>query len=1148
MSEHAWVIDNLAAYVAGGLDAEECERVDVHVASCEPCAAALQDARAFDHGMESLFASTRPAPALEDRIIQVFRATSRPRSQPHWGRKLAWGAAATVALGATGAGVSYLSQGDGLRFPGALSDDQTTIATNNLRAYGVAASRSIREENGLLPYIEQDNLYNTAKQVESQKHAPSAQDGAKLDNTLSEFYPPAMALVVEDESKIHSRLQKEPENRPVQVQDGTSNTVVNGQVAREEVKSEWKRVRDPKTQFYTVPESAKNVGDRVSVFDMQNNFNTGRPNYLFFGTSAQNANGNNNGNNAGNNQGGFGGQGGGVGGGGLGGMMGGPPAGMMGGGPGMMGGAGMGMMGGGQSAQKQGGGRGPGAGGGPPLPTRGFQTDGRKVSDKEDTGSTARTPPPATTGLGTSAGEWKDAGKPTDGLSKSSTYSLFVPDQHRAKLDTQKTEGKELKDGEKTQVASSPQRDSNPGTGLGQGQADPKKTQPPQEQVAARKVIRSGDIEFEVKSFDSAQAAVTELVTNIKGAFVATVNSDKLPNGKVRGSLVVRVPPDALDSLVLALRKELGKDGELKGLKIGSQDITKQYYDLESRLKAAKTMQERLLKIIADGKGEIKQLLEAEKELGVWRTKIEEFEGEIRYYNSVVSLSTLNVVLAEKEIRAAVDVVEREMVETGIEVEDVDKAREATLTAVAEAKGRVTKAELKQFAAGQYNATLNFEVPADKAGAIRDRLRQIGTMVRLEINRTVQAEGGQATRDAKIRRGDAVFAVSIYNVTGMGVRETTNMQIAAADVPVAYRGLLDAVSKVKGRVITGQLNEQDPSNVTATLEFEVRRADDAAIQAAITAAGETVSRNVSRAAANQNLTDAKVKYQVNLRDVSQLLVRETTTLALAAPDVTAAYKSLQEVVAKVKGRVVKAQLNENDRNNIRAEFSFEVRRADEAAVQAALAAGGEVITRAVARSDQKQDVTDSRVRYETRLFNAAAIDPRETTKLLIVVDDVEAKAGVFAALVKEAGGRIYLSDVGHEAKGSVEAKLGYDVPLNAAPTLIDQLKRSGTVRAQGAIRNPQAPDGKLATARINLTLVSTDLIVPQDNGLWPQIRNGLSTSARFLLFSLSWIIFGVLVVLPWALLAYGAYRLGRRLFAPTPAMSTPSSTPSGSAS
>ena len=121
---------------------------------------------------------------------------------------------------------------------------------------------------------------------------------------------------------------------------------------------------------------------------------------------------------------------------------------------------------------------------------------------------------------------------------------------------------------------------------------------------------------------------------------MATVSSDKLPNGKVKGSIAVRVPPEHLDSLVLDLRKELGKAGELKGQRIGSQDITKQYTDLESRLRAARTMETRLLQIIKEGKGEIKQLLEAEKELGVWRTRIEECEGELRYYGNLVSLST----------------------------------------------------------------------------------------------------------------------------------------------------------------------------------------------------------------------------------------------------------------------------------------------------------------------------------------------------------------------------------------------------------------------------------------------------------------------------------------------------------------------------
>ncbi|VTR95161.1 : DUF4349 [Gemmata massiliana] len=74
-----------------------------------------------------------------------------------------------------------------------------------------------------------------------------------------------------------------------------------------------------------------------------------------------------------------------------------------------------------------------------------------------------------------------------------------------------------------------------------------------------RIVIRSGDIEFEVESFDAAAATVTKLVSGLKGAFVGTVNSDKLSNGKVRGAVTMRVPAEHLDGLMLDLRRELGK-------------------------------------------------------------------------------------------------------------------------------------------------------------------------------------------------------------------------------------------------------------------------------------------------------------------------------------------------------------------------------------------------------------------------------------------------------------------------------------------------------------------------------------------------------------------------------------------------------------
>src|SRR5262249_27189244 len=166
--------------------------------------------------------------------------------------------------------------------------------------------------------------------------------------------------------------------------------------------------------------------------------------------------------------------------------------------------------------------------------------------------------------------------------------------------------------------------------GGGKEQSQTDSQQPPQQ--FQRKIIRTGEVEYEIESFDTSVITITKLVEEEAG-FIATVNSDKPPNGRPRGVVVVRAPPERLDPLLLKLRGM----GELKSQNIRSQDVGRQYYDLESRLKAARAMETRLLEIIKTGKGEIKDLLLAEKELGEWRTKIESYEGEKRYYDNQVS-------------------------------------------------------------------------------------------------------------------------------------------------------------------------------------------------------------------------------------------------------------------------------------------------------------------------------------------------------------------------------------------------------------------------------------------------------------------------------------------------------------------------------
>jgi glycine cleavage system regulatory protein len=640
--------------------------------------------------------------------------------------------------------------------------------------------------------------------------------------------------------------------------------------------------------------------------------------------------------------------------------------------------------------------------------------------------------------------------------------------------------------------------------------------------VVQRKVIRSGEMKFEVDSFDSAVEKIIKITAEESG-LIATVDSEQLPNGKMRGSVVVRVPPERLDTLVLKLRAL----GELKSQKIGSQDVTKKYTDLESRLRAARAMEERLLEMIKNGKGEIEHLLLAEKELGVWRTKIEEIEGELRYYNNVIALSTLTIGLAEKEIRAAAALTETERVQMGIEVEDVEQAHREALQAVDEADGLVTKSELKQHAAEQFSAIIHFEVARDAAGPLRDRLRQIGHVARLEIDRVQQAEAGSdRPRDARtVVRKDTQFVVSLYNVANVAPRETIHVNLVCTDTEAAYKTILERVQQAGGRVVTSSLKSQHSQKTIGSVQFEVPVAVADEVLTDVKAAGEVMRLEVTENPDSQNVTKSKRGFNVQLWAMGLVAPRKTIVLQVATDDVPAGYRMLQEAVRKAKGRILNAQLNEQDKQNITAALDFDIPRDDQPALSAVLDTVGEVFSRNVTRSQDDENVIDSKVRLQVALINQAGIPPRETITLGIEVGDVDQVTTALTMLVAESKGRTVESHLAHERSGRVTAKVVFDVPLASASALVESFKASGTVRAQQSTRNPQVPDGKLAIARLDVTLSNAELIVPRDGGLWAQIRTGLATSFTAISWSLIVVIVGLCFVLPWAIVLYIAYRV-----------------------
>src|SRR5262249_15796080 len=142
MSDHAWALENIAAFVAGGLDAEEAERLEQHAATCPECAAALHQARSLDQGLDTLFAADRPGPEMEERAIHALRAESvNAALRGRFWRRVALGAAAAVVLGITGAAMSQLFAQHALQFPGVRqsqpSQDRAVYAVDDSESMGM---------------------------------------------------------------------------------------------------------------------------------------------------------------------------------------------------------------------------------------------------------------------------------------------------------------------------------------------------------------------------------------------------------------------------------------------------------------------------------------------------------------------------------------------------------------------------------------------------------------------------------------------------------------------------------------------------------------------------------------------------------------------------------------------------------------------------------------------------------------------------------------------------------------------------------------------------------------------------------------------------------------------------------------------------
>lgn len=763
------------------------------------------------------------------------------------------------------------------------------------------------------------------------------------------------------------------------------------------------------------------------------------------------------------------------------------------------------------------------------------------------------------------------------------------------------------------------------------GNVDVNTQQPPKlAQVPdGRKIIRSGSVDFEVESFDATMMRITQIV-NEEGGFVATVDSQKLPNGRTRGTITVRLGPDRLDTLVLKLRAL----GDLKGQQIGAQDVTKQYTDYESQLRAARAMEGRLLELIKTGKGQIKDLLAAEQELGVWRTKIESLQGELQVLQNQVSLSTLKINLSEKDIAAAATTFETETANMSVESEDVEKARAEAIKKVDEVKGRIIQAELKTYAAGQLSATVIADVPADVAGAVIDRLRQLGKVTRLEINRQQSTpDGTEVPPGTKIQRKDTRLILSLYNLANIAPRQTvaatlaasdvqkvyqalsqkvatagamgvqqnlqqssptesigtisfqvpagkadalledikaagqvmnlsvnvnpdqnnsteakrgftlrivsagtvmprqaTNLNVAVEDVPKVYKDLAAQVTAAGGVVLQQNMQQSGSTTSSGSLVFQVPTDKADAMQAAVGAAGQVMSLSVTVNPDQQNSTDARRGYSVQIIPISQVAPRQTLVQTVATDKVADSYQKLLALAQdpKTGARILNSSLDQSDARNVSALVDLEIPAGSLTAVQQAVDGAGDVLSKTVNRSSDQQNTVESKLRYQVSLVSADRVSPRQMAAIQVQADEVDKALAAAQQAATEVGGKATNATLSKTDRNTIGTVV-IDVPEAALPATLEKIKALGKVRDQQSQRNEQVAPGKLTRARISLTLVSADTqIVGEDNGLGSTLLAGLRTSVAGLLWSVQLVVVGICLIAPWILALWGTWRLSKK--------------------
>ncbi|MEC3883559.1 DUF4349 domain-containing protein [Halobacillus sp. HZG1] len=160
-----------------------------------------------------------------------------------------------------------------------------------------------------------------------------------------------------------------------------------------------------------------------------------------------------------------------------------------------------------------------------------------------------------------------------------------------------------------------------------------------------RMMIYEAHIDLETKDFDKFQQKL-QTQMNEHEAYMVETNVQKTERGNRQGHIRIRVPQPNFEDLLSGF--ETISD-QIKSRNVNSRDVTKNYVDLESRLKAKEKIEGRLLSFLEEASA-TEDLVEISQDLERVQSDIESLKGEMNYLENQSDFSTITVSFTETKV------------------------------------------------------------------------------------------------------------------------------------------------------------------------------------------------------------------------------------------------------------------------------------------------------------------------------------------------------------------------------------------------------------------------------------------------------------------------------------------------------------------